>query len=369
MYSNEPIKSRNRSNQRDTMHNPKLLPDSSEAMYKVSVVVPIYNVEKYIVRCAESLFKQTLDGIQFIFVDDASPDKSVLLLEQTLEQFPQRKPHTIILHHTHNLGLPTARATGLTHVKAPYVAYCDSDDYVELTMYAKLYDCAVQNDSDMVVCGRIIHNFDGKEYPQFDKPLKGVSVIINYLYGRLTPLVWSRLTRTDIYRRVTFPTENYSEDMVQTAQLFTFASRVFSLNEALYHYIRRPLSLTTDNRQDMIEKKIQQNITNFRLYHDFIMKHHLAKEEDFILAKASIRFLYLPLIARWSIRDKYIHTFPEINFRLLINRKIPLRIMLLHLSVLLGLYPIIRDPYRFFKKMFLRLTQSLLRNSNDRSSQ
>ena len=84
-------------------------------MYKVSVVVPVYNVEKHIVKCAESLFNQTLEDMQFIFVDDASPDNSIPLLEQTLERFPKRKLQTIILHHSRNMGLPASRATGLAH--------------------------------------------------------------------------------------------------------------------------------------------------------------------------------------------------------------------------------------------------------------
>ena len=126
-------------------------------MYKVSVVIPVYNVKDYIVRCAESLFNQTLDDMQFIFVDDASPDNSIALLEQTIERFPQRKPHTVILHRPKNLGVPAARATGLARVEAPFVAHCDSDDYVEPTMYAKLYESALRNDSDMVVCARKIH--------------------------------------------------------------------------------------------------------------------------------------------------------------------------------------------------------------------
>lgn len=314
-------------------------------MYKVSIVVPIYNVEKYIVRCAESLFNQTLDEIQFIFVDDASPDKSVSLLEQTLESFPQRKPHTIILHHTQNMGLPTARATGLAYVKAPYMAHCDSDDYVEPTMYEKLYQCAIQNDSDMVICGRWDHRTNGRKVVIMDKPLPGKSLIYSFLYGRVSNNVWQRLTRSDIYRRVIFPTENIYEDVVQTAQSLTFASRIFFLNEALYHHYYRPMSLTTDNRRDMIKKRVQQGFTNFHLFHDFIMEHHLAKEEDFILRKASILFLYLPLIGQSSARDKYLHAFPEINFRLLISRKVPLRTKLFHLLVLLGLYPIAKDIY------------------------
>ena len=133
-------------------------------MCKVSVVIPVYNVEDCIARCAESLFRQTLDDMQFIFVDDASPDGSVARLEETLERFPRRKSQTVILHHTENRGLPSARATGLALVEAPYVAHCDSDDRVEPEMYARLYECAVKNGSDLVMCGRIVHRPDGREY-------------------------------------------------------------------------------------------------------------------------------------------------------------------------------------------------------------
>lgn len=323
-------------------------------MYKVSVVIPIYNVEKYIVRCAESLFNQTLDDIQFIFVDDVSPDKSVLLLERTLERFPWRKPHTIILHHPGNMGLPTARLTGLEYVEAPYVAHCDSDDYVEPNMYEKLYERAIQEDSDMVICGWIMHRINGKEHFVFDKPIMKDSFIYNFLCGHLSAYVWARLTRTEIYRRVVFPTENYLEDWVQTAQLLSYASRIVIVNECLYHYVLNPLSITHNRSPDVISEKIRQCIANYCLMHNFVVKHHPVKEEDFISKKEAIRQQFLPLINR----KQYMHIFPEINYTLLFQGKISWIYRLSHLSVLLGLYPVIRPVYDFGKKTYYRI-QSL----------
>lgn len=319
-------------------------------MYKVSVVVPIHNVEKQIVRCAESLFQQTLDEIQFIFVDDASPDKSVLLLEQTLERFPQRKNHTMILHHPRNMGLPAARATGLKYVEAPYVAHCDSDDYVEPNMYEKLYECAVQNGSDMVICGRRIHCADGREYSESDKPIMEKSYLYSFLYGRLSASVWTRLTRTEIYRKVRFPTDNCLEDWVQTAQLLTYAPRTTVIPDCLYHYVQNPLSITNDMNQDVIKERIHQCIRNFYLMHDFIMERHLAEEKDFIVKKTLIRFMYLPLIARWEIRREYLNTFPEINGCLLFDRNVSFQSKMTYLLVLLGLYPAAKKTCSFFRK-------------------
>lgn len=319
-------------------------------MYKVSVVVPIYNVEKYIVRCAECLFRQTLDEMQFVFVDDASSDNSIALLEQTIERFPERKPHTIILRHPENLGLPTARATGLARVEAPFVAHCDSDDHVESNMYARLYETAMQNGSDLVFCGWKMHYPNGHVYTSFDKLASGDSLICNYLYERLRPYVWRLLIRTDLCRRVKFPTENFLEDWVQTAQLLTYAQHVSFLNEALYHHDVRSMSITTDMRLDVMERKMQQCMTNYKLMHDFLMEHHPVEEKDFVFKKIMVRCRYLPQIRRWNIRKQYLRTFSEINFSMLFNRKIPILYKGAHLLVLFGLYPAVRPFYEFVKK-------------------
>ena len=320
-------------------------------MYKVSVVIPIYCVEKYIVRCAESLFNQTLKDIQFIFVDDASPDNSIALLQKTIERFPHRKPQTVILHHPKNMGLPTARATGLSHVEAPYVAHCDSDDYVDSTIYSKLYNNAIRNKSDMVICGRMTHYADGASFSSFDRPFLNKSFTYSFLYDRLRPSVWSRLTKTDIYRRVTFPIENYQEDWVQTAQLLTFSKRISFLDEPLYHYCIRPHSITTDSTEELVLKQVQKGIVNYYLMHDFLIQHdQTLKEDDFILKKQILRIRLLKTKEK-CYKKKYLQTFPEINFRLLFNRMILLHQRAYHLSVLIGIHPLFYPTYTFFRSI------------------
>ncbi|MBO5667722.1 MAG: glycosyltransferase family 2 protein, partial [Lentisphaeria bacterium] len=88
---------------------------------KVSVCIPVYGVEKYIERCARSLFEQTMrDGIEFIFVNDCTPDKSIEILEQILSEYPHRQEQTKIIHHKQNGGLVAARNTGLAHASGEY---------------------------------------------------------------------------------------------------------------------------------------------------------------------------------------------------------------------------------------------------------
>ncbi len=98
---------------------------------KVSIIVPIYNVEKYIERCAVSLFEQDFEDIEYIFVNDCTPDNSVEILEKVIEKYPNRKSHLKIVHHKENKGLGSARNTGLEQATGNYILHIDSDDWCE----------------------------------------------------------------------------------------------------------------------------------------------------------------------------------------------------------------------------------------------
>ena len=118
---------------------------------KVSVCIPVYGVEKYIERCARSLFEQTMaEGIEFIFVNDCTKDRSIEILEQVLSEYPQRKEQVKIIHHKKNGGLVAARNTGLKHATGDYIIHCDSDDWVDLNMYEAMYNKAIETNADMV---------------------------------------------------------------------------------------------------------------------------------------------------------------------------------------------------------------------------
>lgn len=97
----------------------------------VSIVVPIYGVEKFIVQCARSLFEQTYENIQYIFVNDCTKDNSVILLKEIIELYPNRKKQVLIIEKEKNEGLPLARKTGMQYVKGEYVMLLDSDDWVQ----------------------------------------------------------------------------------------------------------------------------------------------------------------------------------------------------------------------------------------------
>ena len=105
---------------------------------KVSVIVPIYNVEAYIERCAISLFEQTLDDIEYIFVNDCTPDNSMMILSEVLSRYPQRKEQVRIINQPKNQGAAKAREDGIKEARGEYIIHCDSDDWVDKNIYQLL---------------------------------------------------------------------------------------------------------------------------------------------------------------------------------------------------------------------------------------
>ena len=117
---------------------------------KVSVIITIYNREKYIEDCARSLFEQTLDDVEFIFVDDASTDNSVMILRELLKNYPKRMDLTRVICLENNGGRAVARQIGIDNSIGDYVIHVDSDDWIDLDMLEKLYEKAKETDADIV---------------------------------------------------------------------------------------------------------------------------------------------------------------------------------------------------------------------------
>ena len=116
---------------------------------KVSVIVPVYNVEAYLERCLDSLVKQTLEEMEIIVVNDGTKDNSQAIIDRYAAAYPQK----VISLIKENGGLSDARNYGIPYAHGEYIGFVDSDDYLNVTMYQKLYDRAAETDSDIVVCG------------------------------------------------------------------------------------------------------------------------------------------------------------------------------------------------------------------------
>lgn len=212
---------------------------------KVSVIVPVYNVEKYIERCVRSLLSQTLDGLEIIFVDDCSPDNSVDVINNVLNNFPPHYLRSInnvrIIRHKNNKGVSAARNSGLKAATGDYVIFCDSDDWVEPTMYEKLYQMAMNNRADIVGCDFICEYTNRNEiYTEIDGNEDKITLLSSYL-AQSWNSVWNLLAKRTLYidNHLNFD-EGYgmAEDYALSIKLLYYAQSYAHCSEALYHYDR-----------------------------------------------------------------------------------------------------------------------------------
>jgi len=207
---------------------------------KVSILVPIYNVSKYIVRCSESLFNQTFTDIEYIFVNDSTPDDSIEKLHSVLEKYPNRKSNVKIIHHIENKGLACARNTALDAASGEYIAVVDSDDYIEPDMIAKLYERAITTDADIVISDYYIENKTYTAYTDNPMPTKKDEQLRDLLLGKTTYTMWAKLYKSSLYKNPECRVPdglNYHEDIHVMFRMFFFAGKVEKLQNAYYHYI------------------------------------------------------------------------------------------------------------------------------------
>lgn len=210
-------------------------------MIKVSVIIPIYGVERFIERCARNLFGQTLKEAEFIFVDDATPDNSISLVSKVLEEFPERAQQVRIIRHPENKGLPAARNTGLAEAQGEYIYHCDSDDWVETEILEKMYDAAIGNDADIAYCDFFL-SFEKNERYMSNPGYRTAEEMLKrgFLGGTMKYNVWNKLVRKSLYTEnaISFPEGHPMGEDMTMIQLAAVAGKVIHVPEALYHYVK-----------------------------------------------------------------------------------------------------------------------------------
>ena len=207
---------------------------------KVSIIVPIYKVERYIEQCAESVLGQTYGDIQFIFVDDGTPDASIQKLNALIDsRFASLKDRIAIIHKE-NGGLPQARLTGLKHATGDYVLHVDSDDWIEPDAVEKLVRKAEETDADVVYFYVRKEKGEGRSHVSKDKVYADPKAFSKDVFcNRAHGYVVNKFARRSCYREDLFyPKGNMHEDMVLMGQLLFYCKKVVLLPEALYHYRR-----------------------------------------------------------------------------------------------------------------------------------
>ncbi len=230
---------------------------------KVSVIVPVYNVEKYLDECLGSLARQTLNEIEIIVVNDGTKDNSQIIIDQYVEKYPNKFVSLI----KENGGLGDARNYGIPYAKGEYIGFIDSDDVVDHTMYEKLYQSAYENDSDLVVCDLeyFYDNSNDKLYKQGFVAVDGVSMTKSLF---LSPLfAWNKLYRRTLFIEsgLKYPIGLWYEDIPVSVPFFTIAKKISVVNESLVHYRQRTTSImgSVDNPKTQDIFKIMELCTEY----------------------------------------------------------------------------------------------------------
>ena len=210
-------------------------------MAKISVVVPCYNVEKYLAKCLDSLINQTFNDIQIICVNDGAVDSTPLILEEY-----SKKDSRIKVINKENGGLSSARNEGLKYVTSPYIAFLDSDDYFELDTLEMAYSAMVQNDVDFV-CWNIFKTWeDGRKEEQKFK-LKGKLKLDEKLIRKTPVMAWNKLFKTEIIKEKAclFPDGLNYEDNVFWMMYAPWAKFGYYIEKPLYNYLQRQGSIVS----------------------------------------------------------------------------------------------------------------------------
>ena len=232
---------------------------------KVSVIVPVYNVEKYLHKCIDTILSQTFSDFECILVNDCSPDNC----GKICDEYANKDNRIKVIHKQVNEGLPQARKTGFLNSSGEYILNVDSDDYIEITMIEKMLSLAVLNDYDFVYSDYYKHlNEETIIYQKV--PILSNDYVYNIkstVLGKIGSVLWNKLIKKSVYNFVNFPLYSYGEDRVIAAQILYHSKNTGYINEALYHYINNQNSL---QRNPTLKWKryteVKENFNNIKRY-------------------------------------------------------------------------------------------------------
>lgn len=317
---------------------------------KVSVIIPVYKVERFIVKCAESLLAQTLDEVEFIFVDDASPDNSMKLLQACIEKYPQRKSCVQIIHHSENKGLPAARNSGLAVASGEYVFHCDSDDFADNNMLEVLYQMATEHSADILWCDWYLSFEKNERYmkqPRYATPMEALKGMLS---GAMKFTVWNKLVKRSLYvdNHIDFPAGyGMGEDMTMML-LFSCAEKVHYLPRAFYHYVKLNTDAFTQTFSERHLIDLKYNVHRIETYMKAKYGTELDKEIAFLKLDVKFPLLISNNSNKYRIWKKL---YPEADAYIGKNMLISKRATLIQWCAWKGVFVVVRLHYFLLQKI------------------
>ena len=256
---------------------------------KLSIIVPVYGVEKYIDKCLNSLVKQSLKEIEIIVVNDGTKDNSQKIIDKYVKKYPDK----IKSYIKENGGQGSARNYGLEKANGEYIGYVDSDDFVEKDMYKKLYNKAKENNYDIVVCGNynVSEDYQNKNIDTFINNYN--TDLENIFFGKMA--VWNKIYKRDILikNKLEFKEKVWYEDLAFTLKAIMNSNTFAFIDEPLYDYLIREGST-------MNNSNVQRNLEILDAFNDILSYiQHNKKEEYFSKIEfLAIDHIYISAIVR-----------------------------------------------------------------------
>ncbi|MSS20121.1 glycosyltransferase family 2 protein [Pseudoramibacter porci] len=257
----------------------------------ITVIVPVYNVEKYLNDCVQSIVSQTYRNLEIILVDDGSPDNCGKICDNLAKEDSRIK-----VIHKKNGGLSDARNAGINIATGKYITFIDSDDFIFADMIKSFVNCAEENHADLVSAQHVRCEQDDN-YKEFNFNRWSYSDVQQhvihgnnegmrqFLYSNdIGTAAWSKLYKRSLFKDVRYPYGKYHEDTYTTYKLVALCNTIVSLNQPLYVYRKNNASIMnepfSDKRFNMVEGKLEQA----EFIHNFYPQYSKGANKDIIYA-------------------------------------------------------------------------------------
>lgn len=278
----------------------------------ISVIVPIYDAADYLQRCVQSLLGQTLDNMEFIFVDDCSTDNSYALLAELTTQYQTDLNLVKIVRHEKNMGSAAARNTGLSYARGKYIGWVDADDWINPEMFEKMYNTAELEHADLVWCNFMM-TFADWGYEDKQQIVQDAKAYLRALItGEMQGMLWNKLIKREIFSKnqIRFLAgSNLGEDRNVLIKVLFYCNRIVHLQEPLYHYMQLNVSSIT---RDVNPRRVYEEINNARDVVGFLKEQHVDWVADMDLHSFMFRSKQKLLNATGLIHfEKWANIFPE----------------------------------------------------------
>lgn len=259
--------------------------------YKISIVVPVYNVDKYLNECLNSLINQTLKDIEIICINDGSKDNSLKILEQY-----QKKDERIKVINQDNLGVSIARNNGIKLAKGDYIGFVDGDDTVDLNYFEKLYNSITQNNSDIATATAIRKRKHSQKYRVFYNEEKTYTALEDKIKICNIPkccYIWNKLYKKDLIANELFKENSYFEDILWLPNVIKKSNQITTTIDTNYYY--------RYNRNSIVKKNSSKKQTDSyfakKYIIDFFKENNLKlTEKEKIITKKIYYLFNLPLL-------------------------------------------------------------------------